>query len=93
MLSAFTEWMAEEQMRVSQLIETGTKLLQDAGLKTSAVVREGDPKKILLREAEEWKAEVLFLGAKDLTRTSRLRLGSVSSAVAARAHCTVEIIR
>ncbi len=93
MLTAFAEWMAAEQTRVDELIESGSRMLEEAGLKTSAIVREGDPKKILLGEADDWKAEVIFLGAKDLTRTSRLRLGSVSSAVAARAHCTIEVVR
>lgn len=93
LLTAFAEWMAAEQMRVGEMISQGTKMLEEAGLSVTAVVREGDPKRVLLREAEEWKAEVIFLGAKDMTRTSRLRLGSVSSAVASRAHCTVEIVR
>ena len=35
----------------------------------------------------------IVLGAKGHSRRERLLLGSVSSAVAARAHCSVEVVR
>jgi nucleotide-binding universal stress UspA family protein len=48
---------------------------------------------VLLNEAEAWHADCVFLGAKGISRIERFLLGSVSSSVAARAHCSVEVIR
>jgi nucleotide-binding universal stress UspA family protein len=57
------------------------------------ILREGDPKRVLLEEAEAWAADCVFVGAKGLTRIERVLLGSVSAAVAARAECSVEVVR
>ena len=48
---------------------------------------------MILNEADEWKADSIFLGARGLGRFKRFLLGSVSSTVAAKAVCSVEIIR
>ena len=45
----------------------------------------GDPKKVLVRAADEWKADTIFLGARGLHHGNRLFLGTLASAVAARA--------
>ena len=48
-------------------------------------VLEGDPKHVLIKVAEEWRADCVFVGATGLTnRFERLLLGS-TAAVAARA--------
>jgi nucleotide-binding universal stress UspA family protein len=56
-------------------------------------VCEGDPKQALLSEAELWQADCIFVGSRDLGAVNRFLLGSVSSAVVARAHCSVEVVR
>jgi nucleotide-binding universal stress UspA family protein len=48
---------------------------------------------VLLREAERWEAECIFLGARGLHHNQRIHLGTCASAVATRAHCSVEIVR
>jgi nucleotide-binding universal stress UspA family protein len=68
-------------------------LLRTRGLTVSSVIKEGDPKHILLDEAEQWEADSLFVGARGLSLMERFLLGSVSAAVAARAHCSVEVVR
>ena len=50
-------------------------------------------KSLLLEEAERWGADCIFVGARGLNRLERLLLGSVSTAVAARARCSVEVVR
>lgn len=68
--------------------------LKDAGLKASLHLHAGNPKQILVEEAENWGADAIFLGANtSASCLERFLLGSVSAAVAARAHCSVEIIR
>lgn len=67
--------------------------LRKAGLNVETHVFDGDPKHVLPRQAEDWEADSLFLGARGLHHGNRLFLGSLASAVAARAHCSVEIVR
>jgi nucleotide-binding universal stress UspA family protein len=73
--------------------ELAAQELRAAGLAVTTLVKEGDPKHVLLEEAEAWHADSIFLGAKGTSRIERFILGSVSGALAARAHCSVEIIR
>jgi nucleotide-binding universal stress UspA family protein len=81
----------------ARIFETGTGIAQrfrDAGYESSFVVREGNPKKILVTESLEWKADSVFLGAtKFVDPLTKYVLGSVASAVASRASCSVEIVR
>ncbi len=65
----------------------------DSKLNVSCEVFEGDPKTVLLTEAERWQADAIVLGSRGLSGMDRFLLGSVSAAVVARAHCSVEIIR
>jgi nucleotide-binding universal stress UspA family protein len=67
--------------------------LSERGLAVSSIITAGDPKQVLLDEAEHWEADALFVGARGLSRVERFLLGSVSAAVAARAHCSVEVVR
>jgi nucleotide-binding universal stress UspA family protein len=93
MLNRIAGWVAEEQVRVKTAIDAAVEKLRLAGLRTSVVVREEDPKALLLNEAESWNADCIFVGARGVGRVERLLAGSVSSAVAARAHCSVEVVR
>lgn len=67
--------------------------LEAAGLNVSTVACFADPKKLLIEEAEKWGADAIFLGAKGHGFVDRLLLGSVSYSVAARAECSVEVVR
>lgn len=67
--------------------------LRDAGLHATPVVLEGEPKYVLTREADQWPADCIFVGAHGMGRIERFMLGSVSSAIAERAHCSVEVVR
>jgi nucleotide-binding universal stress UspA family protein len=67
--------------------------LREAGLQVASVIQEEDPKFFLIREAERWKADSIFVGSRGLNRFERLFLGSISTAVVARAHCSVEVVR
>ena len=79
--------------RARQAAEAVERELTDVGLTAISIVREGDPKRMIVQEAEQWGADCIFLGAKGHGRVEKLLLGSVSSAVAARAHCSVEVVR
>jgi nucleotide-binding universal stress UspA family protein len=77
---------------IHQIVETAAEKLRVTGLAVSSIVKEGDPKRVLIEEAEQWGADCLFVGARGLRRLERFLLGSVSTAVATRAHCSVEVV-
>ena len=55
---------------------------------------EGNPKTQLVAAAEEWGADCIFVASSGSSNTAaRFILGSVSAAVASRAHCSVEVVR
>jgi nucleotide-binding universal stress UspA family protein len=91
MVGPITNWILEEKARVKKMVDKDIDKLTAAGLKTDVAVKDGDPKSLLIAEAESWGADCIFVGARGLGRAERFMLGSVSSAVAARAHCSVEV--
>ena len=84
---------ADERTWIEDVVETETAELQARGLSVSASVKSGAPKDVLIEETERQKSDCIFLGARGLRRLERILLGGVSTAVAARAPCTVEIVR
>jgi nucleotide-binding universal stress UspA family protein len=87
------KWIAAENARVKEAVEAALSRLRGIGLSVSSVVKAGNPKSLLCAEAEEMDVDCIFVGAKGVGRVERILLGSVSSSVAARAHCSVEVIR
>jgi nucleotide-binding universal stress UspA family protein len=68
--------------------------LEDTGLKVLARIRQGDPKTILLEEAETLAAHCIFVGSRNIKGAlNRFWLGSVSTAVVTNATCSVEVVR
>lgn len=78
---------------VREMFEPLAEKLRRAGLVASVEVKEGYPKQVIVETADEWRADSIFVGAKGLRGIDRILLGSVSAAVAARAHCSVEVVR
>ncbi len=92
-LSRLADWDAAENARINRMVESAAERLRVAGLVTSVVVKEKEPKRLLLSEAESWGADCVFIGARGMDGFGRRLLGSVCSAVAVRACCSVEIVR
>ena len=85
----------DQDLRVSvhRMIETAARRLHGAGLAVDTFVLHGDPKDQLLAHAASWESDFIFIGARGLHHGGRLALGTTASALAARAHCSVEITR
>ena len=84
----------DERAWVEKILKRSVDILRAAGIEVTCDVREGDPKRELCLAAEEWGADCIFVGSSGFSnRFERFVLGSVSGAVAARAHCSVEVIR
>ena len=84
-------------IEADKIEQTGAEIvekLNSENLSATLVVREGNPKQILVEEAENWGADCIFVGATKFNDfLTKYLLGSVSSAVVTRAHCSVEVVR
>ena len=79
---------------LQKIADRSMQHLASTELKVSSSVLAGDPKRVLVEEAERWGADSIFVGSTGFSnRVERFLIGSVSSAVAARAHCSVEVVR
>ena len=84
---------------VSGMVEAAVEQLRASGLEAHGKVHDGDSKNVLLEEAQQHKADCIFIGAKGLvgsstlSRFERFFLGTTATVVASRAACSVEIIR
>ncbi len=68
--------------------------LAGKGVTVSSAVLTGNPKQAIVGHAEEFGADCIFTGATGFSNPiERFLVGSVSAAVAARAHCSVEVVR
>jgi nucleotide-binding universal stress UspA family protein len=80
------DWMQKQ-------VEAAADELRSSGLAATTVITTGDPKQVLLDEVDSWGADCIFIGARGHNRLVRFMLGSMATAVVARAHCSVEIVR
>jgi nucleotide-binding universal stress UspA family protein len=78
---------------LSKSIRVAEEKLRAAGLIASEVSHDGDAATVLVHEAENWGAGSIFVGTRNVHGFQHLLHGSVSAAVAARAHCSVEVVR
>ncbi len=90
---AHSPYYYEEYRKAEMHVEQAMSKLERAGLRPVSAIENRDPIHLLIDEAKEWDADCVFVGAKGKSRIERLLLGSVSSAVATRAHCSVEVVR
>lgn len=89
----FTDHANDERDAASRFMHRAATDLSAVGLTVITALIEGNPKQVLVEEAERWNADCLYVGARGLRGIERFRLGSVSAAVAARTPCTVEVVR
>jgi nucleotide-binding universal stress UspA family protein len=55
-------------------------------------ILEGSPKKLVVKEAEDWGADLIVMGSHGRGAVGKLILGSVSSFVTSHAKCNVEVV-
>ena len=84
----------EAGVKAGLMVKWTAEALRAIGLSVSVGIEAGDPQRILVEEARKWGADCIFVGARGFSgELDRLRLGSVSTAVATTAHCSVEVVR
>ena len=83
-----------ERRWIEKRASASIEKLRTAGLGADLRVTAGNPKQLIIEEAERWGAECIFVGASaSVSRFQRFLIGSTSAAIAARAHCSVEVVR
>jgi nucleotide-binding universal stress UspA family protein len=87
------DWL-DDRGRTIGLTADAILKLRNAGLKANFRTDHGSPKIRLVEIAEQSGASSIFVGATRFGGPfERYVLGSVAAAVAARAHCSVEVVR
>jgi nucleotide-binding universal stress UspA family protein len=79
--------------RAQGVVEAARAALGPLGLTIETDVVMGDPRAEIVRQAEEWRADLVVLGARGLGKVKRFLLGSVSDAVARHAGCPVLVVK
>jgi nucleotide-binding universal stress UspA family protein len=76
------------------MVEWAERELSAIGLNISATVEKGNPELVLIDQAQKWNADSIFVGSRKFSGGfERFRLGSVSTALVTKAHCSVEVVR
>lgn len=79
--------------RFQDLVDGTAERLKRSGISAEGVVREGKPGKTIVKEAEEWSADLIVIGAHGLTGLESLLMGNVARYVVDQAPCSVEVVR
>ena len=83
----------EMQRRAEQLTVGVAETLRSSGLAAETVVRDGDPRSVIVDEARDWSADLIVVGSHGYTGIKRWLLGSVAQSVVAHAPSSVEVGR
>lgn len=76
------------------MVEWAERELRAIGLQVSVAIEKGDSQRVLIEEARKWEADSIFVGSRKFDGTfERFWLGSVSTALVTKAHCSVEVVR
>ena len=93
--AAHMEQTLEWRHDAATLVEAASKIIRDAdpGISVTTKIIEGVPKDAIVEEAQSWGADLIVLGSHGYGRVRRVVLGSVASAVVAKAPCSVQVVR
>jgi nucleotide-binding universal stress UspA family protein len=78
---------------IGKRLKEAAAKLSSKGLTVTQEIRLGEPRRVLLHEAKAWPAHCIFMGSRGLNPFQRFLMGSVSTAVAFHANCSVEVVR
>ena len=83
----------ESVQEAKALVAKTADALRSAGINVTTDIVQGDPKTLIIENAEAWGADLIVLGSHGRRGLKRFLLGSVSETVMRHAHCSVEIVR
>jgi nucleotide-binding universal stress UspA family protein len=91
--SYYTQLEGSANEAAQTAVNEAAAKLQNPAYTIATEIKTGPAKTVILEEAERWGADLIVLGSHGYSGWQRFWLGSVSNAVAAQAHCSVEIVR
>lgn len=77
-------------LKAREEVDSALTMLRSTGLKTSFMVKDEEMMQLLCSEAENWRADCIFVESREMECFDR---SSLSAVVAANAFCSVEVIR
>jgi nucleotide-binding universal stress UspA family protein len=87
------EFLAKEEEEALQYLLSVKKEAEKEMLTCEAVLRRGDsPSRLIVREAEEKKADVIIIGRRGRKGLAKVIMGSSAAKVIGRAPCTVLVV-
>ncbi len=93
-VSAINEISTDEQNIANELANSAVEKLSATGLRAEFHVEAGNPRSQIVDTAELWNADSIFVGANAFAGAlEKFLIGSTSASVAARAKCSVEVVR
>jgi nucleotide-binding universal stress UspA family protein len=84
------EWAFSNDARVRELLSRTEEELRARQIECSSLHDEGDPAEVLIRLAEDCKADLLVIGNRGMQRRV---LGSVPNSVTHKAGCSVYVVK
>jgi len=91
---AVLEVLAEDRRQFESLVRRSAEAARTAGIHSVTTdLREGAIVEEILSFLDQTQPDIVVLGARGLSTTSRLLLGSVSDGVLHHANCSVLIVR
>ncbi|WP_373650886.1 MULTISPECIES: universal stress protein [unclassified Schlesneria] len=93
--TAYDELVQQQRQEVTGVLQAATARLRKAAphLTVQSKLLEGNPKDGIVREAEDWQADLIVVGSHGYGPIRRFFMGSVSMFVAHNAPCSVYISR
>jgi nucleotide-binding universal stress UspA family protein len=84
----------EAVAKARRMAEWAADELRAIGLQVSVAIVKGEPQRNLIEEALKWGADSIFIGSHGLDHPGEeTGLGSVSTGLVTKAHCSVEVVR
>ena len=83
----------ETTKQYEELTKRAAESLRGHGLMVEPVVRDGDPRMVIVEEAKEWSVDLIVVGSHGRTGITRWLMGSVAQSVVSHAPCSVEVVR
>jgi len=86
------EETAAEYREEHRLVQEAADSLRDAGIDVTALMVQGPPARVILKEAETLGADLIIMGSHGFGAVFKMLLGSVSSSVLKKARRPVLIV-
>jgi len=86
-------FIAEQEARAADLVTQASDVLQGSAYHVTPQIRWGNPKQVVLDEADELESDLIIMGAKGVTDSPAFRLGGVALAVMKHARASVLLAR